>query len=236
MKKLFMLFCLVVCSCCSIAFAEPLKIALVGVEEGTEASRIAHSLADEIGARSGTTITLVALPGRRALKYLKDGTIDGDFSRVDGFGQDIPGLIQISEPLNSYPYLVYTVKTDIHVDGWESLKPYKVAYPRGWKVIELNLKSVHNNLHPVDSTEAGLKFMTLGRADVFINIPLMVEPLLKTGELSNKGITALQPPLDFLHSYIYLLPQHADVAKRIETALKTMKEDGTHEKLFSGSK
>ncbi|MCW9034438.1 MAG: transporter substrate-binding domain-containing protein [Alphaproteobacteria bacterium] len=218
------------------AFAEPLSFALVGVEDGTHGFQITQSLADEIGSRSGQEITIIALPAHRAKQLFKSGRIDGDWSRVDGFGKDIYGIIKISEPIASHPYFAYATRDDIKINGWESLKPYRVAYPRGWAVIELNLEPIHKNLIPVASAEAGLKFVAAGRADVFINIPFIVNSWLATEELKNKGIKAVKPPLDFLHVYIHAGPQHAELTKKMEASLKAMKLDGTYDKIMSGAK
>lgn len=223
------------CSFFSNAFADSLKFALVGVEENTEGHRITQSLADEIGARSGIDISIRIYPAKRAKQFLEAGEVDGDWARVDGYGRDIPGLVRISEPTASHPYLAYSTRNDIIIDGWKSLKPYKVAHPRGWKVIELNLEAFHDDLFPVNSVDSGLGFIARGRADVFINIPFIVDSYLRKGGVKYKDIKALQPPLAFLHVYTYLLPKHAVLAKRMEAALVSMKADGTYGKIMSGS-
>ncbi|MCP4757373.1 MAG: amino acid ABC transporter substrate-binding protein [Proteobacteria bacterium] len=235
MKKLIMAATIVVWSCFSPTLADTVEFGLIGVNEGTDGFRITESLADAIGAHAGTKITIVALPAKRAEALLRQREIDGDWSRVDGFEKKIPGLIKISEPLASYPYIAYSVRKDIKIDGWKSLKPYRVAYLRGWKVIDFKLKPIHNKLHPVNNAEHALHFLAAGRADVFINIPFIVGELLKKDEFKNKGIIALQPPIDFLHVYIYLLPKHADLAKRMEAGLKAIKKDGTYDRLMSGA-
>ncbi len=235
MKKLFMAMYIILFGYFYITLAEPLKLSLVGVEKDSQGWQTSQSLADEIGERIGTDIILVSLPSIRALVDLKSGKIDGDFSRVTGFGNDIPGLIQILEPINSHPYIAYATRSDITINGWESLTQYKVAYLRGWKVIELNLGSIHQNLYPTNTPESGLNFMISGRVDIFINIPFIMDNLLKSDDFKDKQITALQPPIDFLHVYIYLSAEHANLAIRIGNALKMMKEDGTHKKILNGN-
>ena len=53
-----------------------------------------------------------------------------------------------------------------------------------------------------------------------------------TDEFINSGIHAIKPPIDFLDLYIYLLPKHAKEANLIEIALKSMKKDGTQNKIL----
>ena len=214
--------------------AEDLTIALVGVQENTPGYKITQSLINEVGKRSKIKISFEILPAKRALLHLKNGKVDGDWVRVDGFGQDIPGLIKIMEPTASHPYTAYSARDDIKIDGWRSLENFKVLYLRGWKVVELNLKPFHNDLVPVDSVESGLKVISLGRADVFVNIPFIVASFLENNMGEFSKVKALHPPLDYLHVHTYLLPQHAALAVRIENALKSMKADGIYDLIMSG--
>mgnify|MGYP000229219873 CR=1 FL=1 len=151
---------------------------------------------------------------------------------ANGFGNQIQNLIKISTAINSLPYIAYSMNKSIKIDGWKSLTSYKVVYPRGWKVIDINLGKIHNNLQPIDTPKAGLKFIKRNRADIFVNIPIIIEPLLKTDEFINSGIYALKPPIALLNLYIYLLPRHAKEANLIEIALESMKKDGTQDKIL----
>ncbi len=108
---------------------------------------------------------------------------------------------------------------------------YKVAYPRGWRIIDKYLPN-HNNLQPLNSPKSGLKFLNADRADIFVNIPFIIEPLLKKDEFINMGIKALKPAIDFQNLYIYILPKHDKAAKLISEALKTMKKDGTQDRIL----
>ncbi len=234
MKKLIAVLLVFVCSFNSNAFADHLKLALVGAEKGTKGFQIALSLAEEIRKRTGIEIITHALPGERAIRHLKDEEIDGDWARVDGFENEVSGLIQIPEKVMRGPYLAYSLRNDIKIEGWRSLEQYSVAHLRGWKIIDHNLKPFHKKLFPVDSIESGFKVVAAGRADVFIHTPIVVGAFLEESGLRAKGVKALQPPLDFFSLYIYLLERHAGLAKRIEAALKAIKADGTYDKILRG--
>ena len=232
MKKfMLMVSCFLVYNGFTPAFAETLTLAIVGVQKDTKGFEITQTLADAVATRAGIQIKIVALPGKRALESLRNGKIDGDFSRVAGFGTDIPGLIQVAEPMNSHPYLAYAIRKDIKIKNWKSLLPYKVTYLRGWKSVEGPLLPIHKNLHPLNTPKSALQFVAKGRADVFICIPFIADPLLASPELKNEGIVALQPPLSVLNLFIYLAPKHAEVAKRMSLALKAIKKDGTHTRI-----
>jgi len=218
----------------SYCIAETLVIR-TGLEEASKGFQIARSLADEIQRRTDLTIDFIHLPAKRSLNYLESGIIDGEWSRVANFGTELPGLIRISEPVATHYYIAYTINKDIVIDSWESLKPYSVAYLRGWTVIDNKLGSVHNNLIPVNSVEAGLNFITAGRADVFVSIPFFVDEVLNHREWKGSTIRALQAPVDSLNVYIYLLPKHAVAGIKIVDALKSMKADQSYDEIINGS-
>jgi len=234
LKKLLVLWVFYCLTGVPVTASEPLKIAVGGIEEGTDSFRIAQSIASEIGVRSGTEINLIAIPAKRATEYLLSGEIDGDLSRIEGFGEEIPWLIRVSEPIAMFPYYAYSKERNIQIDGWNSIKRYKVAYIEDSAVIEAMLGPETTNLYSFSSAEAGLNFVASGRADIFVHIPFAIEPLLKKESMKNKGIKALLPAVDFLPIYLHLLPKHKELAEKIAYELKIMKEDQTYFKIMSG--
>jgi len=227
-NKLLLFMFFLFSNCCSVALSDNLKFGIVGLEKQSIGFRQSQFIADELGVRIGHEITLVPLPAERALYYLSVGKIDGDWSRIDGFGKDIPGLIQVSEPIAVHPYIAYSVRQDISIKGWESLKSYKVAHLAGMVAIANNLAPFHDDLFPMRDIESALNFVRVGRADIFITIPFIMDPLLEAGEAFTKDIRALQPAIDFLNMYIYLLPKHVDLEAVIASELKAMKSDVTY--------
>ena len=213
---------------------ESLKISILGSPPESRDFKIAQAMADDLSRRLKVKLTVVNLPGQRSIEYLKAGKIDGDWSRVDGFNKVVPGLIKVSEPMATHPFLAYSLKRDIKINGWKSLKPLRVVYLRGWKIIERELKDVHEHLHPVDDASIALALLVANRADVFIHVPYVIEPLLKTHEFKYSGIQALRPPLDYQNVHTYLLEKHQNLANRMATALKKMKQDGSYDALVYG--
>ncbi len=220
--------------CCPPSLlAEPLKFSVVSVDKDSSGFYIAQSLADEIGKRINREIQLIALPPLRAKEYLRSGEIDADFARADGFGTDIPGLIQVSEPIAKFPYYAYTIRKDILVDDWQSLLTYKVAYIMGATVPSAKLGSRHAQVNPINTAVAALNFLVAGRVDIFVSIPIVVDSLLNRKEFKNKGITALKTPIEVVYEYIYVNPKQAVLAEEIDAALKEMKKDKTYDFLMN---
>ena len=234
MKKV--LLCLLVCltTHTTLCIADPLLVAIGGLEEGTDSFRIAQSIATEMALRSGTEITLMAIPSKRVNAYLRSEEIDGNFSRTGELSQESRGLIRVAEPAATFPIYAYVTRKDLVIDEWESLKPYKVAYTADTQFIESKLMSNKTEIFPFVDVAAGLNFLASGRVDVFVHSPFVVEALLKKDEWKETGIHALLPPIDFLLVHLDVLPKHAELAKRFEIALRNMKDDKTYHKIMSG--
>ncbi len=216
----------------SLAYGESLLLSIGAVDEGTDSARIGHRLAKEISQRGGVDIILVPVPENRLITLLKSGRIDGDFTRIGEFQDAEPALIQVAEPIGSFSYFAYTMKDDIEIDDWNSLIDYRVAYIEGSKIMAKKLKPIHDNIFPVKNTEAGLHFLAAGRADIFVHIEFLVEPLLKEKEFRKMEIRALKPRLHYVQTYMHLLTKHAELAKKIDKTLREMKADKTYDKLL----
>jgi hypothetical protein len=131
----------------------------------------------------------------------------------------------VSEPIATLPYIAYSVRQDILIKGWESLKPYKATHLASMAAIANDLAPFHDDLFPMRDIESALNFVRAGRADIFISIPFIIDPLLEAEEAVTKDIRALQPAVDFSNTYIHLLPKHIDLEAVTASELKAMKSD-----------
>jgi polar amino acid transport system substrate-binding protein len=223
-----------VLTCCTTSVAaDTLRLAIIGIDEGSSGLQIVKNIATEAGRRAGVVIEVVALPGKRAEQLLSVGTLDGDWARVEGFASTL-GLIRVSEPSSVQSYIAYAKRSDIEIDGWKSLAPYRVTYIRGWQAIRNHLFPFHKNLLAVNTPSSGLKMVAAGRADLYVGIPLVVDPILADSSLGLSDVVGLDTPIDQLSTYIYLLPKHAQWSPLISDSLKTMKRDGSYDHLLSG--
>ncbi len=121
---------------------------------------------------------------------------------------------------------------DLDVEGkkWESLKPYKVAVPKGW--VETDNHVSEENTTTLDRITSPPKlFMTLRRkkSDLIIYERLMGYEIVK--KLQVKDIHVLEPPLSSKEMFLYIHNKHADLVPKLVEALEEMKADGTFQKL-----
>lgn len=206
-----------------------LVMAFASAKAGEPVFRMAESLVAEIGNRMGVTIELVSQPVNRAARSLATGAIDAELSRIRDYGNARPELIRVEETIARISYHAYAVKPYSDLDGWQSLAPYRIVHRMGMQFVEEYL--VGMDIHALNSTEGGLEFILRGRAELYIETPALVEPLLKTRP-EYREIRRIDPPIAWFDTYTYFSPRGADLAERYLQALKSMKADGTYELLL----
>lgn len=225
---------LAVCFCAHITLtnAKPLLFSVSGTEEGSHSFRVAQSMASEIADRCETKITLMEIPPKREEALFLSKGIDGAFGRVEQFGQKIPSLIRVPEPISILPVYAYSIRRDIKINGWVGLEALKIAYLGDQIYVASNVISKQENTFLFTDVAAGLNFVAAGRVDIFIHTAFIVESLLKTDSMINSGVKALLPPIDTQRFFIYALPKHTELAECFNIVLKKMKEDKTYERII----
>ena len=229
MKKRLILLTLLLFGNCHSLHADTLTFGITVSPDETALFKGVQDIADAITKDLDTDIKVIHLPTKRAELWLKNGILDGDMIRVDGLENTIPGLIKVEEPIALDEIRVYSNRTDIDIDGWQSLKPYKIVYVRGTQYIANNLKPFHQNLYPVDTAKQAFLFLAAGRADALVTTPAIGAPLLNN--LNLNGIKPLFPPVDKIFFYIYVLPKHKKLAQELDHGLKQIKNNGIREKI-----
>ncbi|WP_299879851.1 hypothetical protein [uncultured Cocleimonas sp.] len=172
-------------------------------------------------SRIGISVKFEKLPNERSLVNANRGITDGVLGRVGGLVESYPNLIMIPIPIAYDEILVYSKKINFKVEGWNSLLPHKIGYVSGFKKAEL--KTVGMEVETVTSPTQGLHKLNLGRTDLFIGIK-GIQCLINRLELSEIG--SLDQPLEKIIMYHYVHKSHGEMAARLETVLRQMKESG----------
>ncbi len=183
----------------------------------------------EITKHMGVTYELRPLPASRAAILLERGEIHADLSRIAEFQEEVPTAVRVAEPFLQIPYYAYAKNLDLTVQGWESLKPYRLVTLRGFHIASVFLREHQTQF--VDSTESALDFLMAGRADIFSMISTQVDSLLKLEKYQISGIKKLQPPIMVMDTYTYFSKKHSSYAPPYEEALVQVKKSGLYEKL-----
>ena len=178
----------------------------------------------EAYARLGITLDIIKVPGERALRMANRGDVAGDIHRLDGLSATYPNLIKVSPPINFLDGAVFTRTVSFPVDGWDSLRPYRIGILRGTKFVEQN--TLEMDRHVVGSYEGLIKMLNRGRIDVMVVPYLSGAFQIRQIGADGEEATALEPRLTKLDLYHYLHVRHEPLVKRISNVLETMRSSG----------
>jgi len=174
----------------------------------------------------GLQLEIVKLPAERALANANAGIEDGDLSRIAGLQAAYPNLVQVPEQAYFIDFMALTLRSDLRDSRWETLRPLRVGFIRGWKIYEQVLPK------GIDATSVGdtrqlLSLLKSGRIDVALHSGSMFQPVAE--ELGIHGLRLLQPPIALQPMYTYLNKRHARHVPCIAEALRAMKREGTYQ-------
>ena len=208
---------------------ENLVIAMAG-ETNEHTFTIATKLVREISAKMGTPIQLLPMPAKRSTVMLKTGDIHAELSRIASYTELVPTAIRVDEPIIRVPYYVYSSTQKFEVDGWNSLRPYKIVAVSGYAFVKKYMQS--HDTYDVGTVESALQFIKLKRADLFVAAPISTETFFESSEFDTEGIYRLEPPVDYLNLYTFFSYKYPEYAKEYHAALVKLKDEGQYQKLF----
>lgn len=187
-------------------------------------------ISQEAFGRLGVSLKIVNNPSERSLQLANQGEIDGEGLRVAGLNTHYPDLVQVPERFTSISFVAFSKDALIRLDnGWESLKPHRVAFITGWKLFEANASGA-KIVRKVDQPEQLFKMLDAGHIDLALYTRDDGVALIRKMGLS--AIAPLSPALKDVDMYLYLNKRHADLASRLADVLREMKSDGTYNKLM----
>lgn len=191
---------------------------------------ILDKILTEAFSRSQATINLVITPSERGLINANNGTADGDANRISGLQSTYNNLIQVQESNMTYEFVAFTKNKDIAIKDWSDLKGHTVGYITGWKIFDEKVPS--NNIIKVDDVDQLFALLNRDAVDTILYYRIGGDYYLKTHK---KNVSINEPPLEKRDMFLYLNKQHRNISKKLESALKEMKQDGTIDRIIMES-
>lgn len=182
----------------------------------------------EVFRRLDIDVRIYDVPSERGLTQLNEGHDDGTLARNPGMSARYPNMVQFSEKALDREYLAYTKRTDLKVNGWNSLAGYKIGIVKGWKILEQNITSAGELISLRDGAQL---FRVLDENRIDLAVFNRWGGLYLLRELGIKDVRALEPPLARREVFFYLHQRHADLAVRASEILREIKQDGTYQGL-----
>lgn len=189
--------------------------------EGSAYTSYATTVMREVYKRLDLEFSVTLLPAKRSLiSSNAGGSIDGELFRISGIEQTYTNLVPVEVPLSASIWRVLTVEKMFEVDGWESLRPYRIGVRHGIATTDRGTEGM--NTFKANTNEQLITMLINGRVDIVIMSENNIKGL--TNLITNSPIVTLEEPVQvipvyhFLHrSNISLLPKVLAVLKELET-------------------
>lgn len=187
-------------------------------------------LVREAFRRIGVQVRFFHVQPERALVNVNRGIDDGNLIRVSGLMGAYPNIRQVPEELFSYEFVVFSKRGLFQPKDWKSLRPYRIAFIRGWKILEKNVSEARSITKTTDEREL-FELLRSGKVDAVIHERWRGRHMIKVMGL--EGFEALEPALTQRKMFIYMHKRHEALIPNIADALKSMKKDGTYDEIFN---
>jgi polar amino acid transport system substrate-binding protein len=199
---------------------------------------IFNQILKEAYKRIGITVNVEFLPNERALMHSNEGVTDGETARVLAITNKFPNLVVVPVPVMRVNIVAYTTKNEvIPISGWGSLKPYKIVFIRGSKILQINAENFQWDYHEANTSIQMFNMLLLNRAEIAVASTFRGTSALAT--LKNEGhpieqIRTLDPPLSEVLLYHFLHKKNQHLVPKITASLKEMEKGGTLKKKLVG--
>ena len=221
--------------CLALTLLSPFSLArgdivfATGLPVDNEIFSAGEELLAAISRRMGETIKLISIPGKRSATLLKNNEIHAELARVDEYSQKVPFAIKIPEPIIETTQYAYSLKENLPVNGWGSLKAYRSVALRGTWIIEIYM--AEQQVTWVDSVSSALKFLKSGRADIFISSSVRANKFIIANDYST--IHRLEPAIHTTRDFTFFAKAYPQLARRYEAALRSIKADGVYQAILT---
>ncbi len=181
--------------------------------------------------RNGIEARVVLLPSERSLINANKGIDDGNIARIKGINKKYSNLIMVPEKIIDFEFVAFTKNRQFRVNNWEQLQQYNVTFINGWKVFEKKVKHYKSLVRARDSAQL-FNLISNGRADIALYDLWSGLWWLKHNP---DEIYYLKPPIASFQLYLYVHKKHKNLVPDLARALKSMKADGTYQKIYNQS-
>jgi polar amino acid transport system substrate-binding protein len=217
----------------SISHANP-EMTASTLFEGDPATSVATRILTEAYGRLGITLKVTTMPGERSLVSANTGVTDGELYRKSDITAQYPNLRIVPVPLMRYEIVAFCRCKPFVIKDWSSLKPYRIGYIKGIKIVEQN--TVGMNAESVGTLKQAFAKLELGRSDIVLANRVTGIAALRAQQLND--VVVLSPPLASFPVYHYVFKNHEDLVPKLTEVLRQMEKDGTLERIqrevFSG--
>ncbi len=159
------------------------------------------------------------------------GQVDGELWRIEGVDSEFTNLIRVPIGIWAHPELAF-VKDEIPLSDWSSLAPYRVAYRKGTKVVENNIRGIVTRQFPMDEIEEAFQMLVKGEVDVVISDNIDGTYLIASDAYKDSGIRLIEKPIADALLFSYLHKKYSALVPQLAQAISQAKLDGTYRRII----
>jgi len=163
----------------------------------------------------------------RGLRNLNEGIDDGNLPRVAGLEKSFPNIRMVPGKVMDFDFQVFAKNTQLTINGWDSFSSLDVAFVKGWKILEKNVKA--KSVTTVPTVQHLFRLLENNRVDVIIYERWQGVGVAKA--LGFKDIKPVEPPLVTKEMFLYVNKKHGNIIPILSDALKNMKSNGQYQKI-----
>jgi len=187
---------------------------------------------EEAFRREGVTAVFEFYPWARALKMTKDGEVTAVLSCIDT--QKRRAFLNISEPI-SFSTIVFLVRKEYKgppLTSFENLRGLKVGAVKGYASSDSLIKQGIKLDLSVNDT-AALKKLASGRIDVFNTQLEVIQYLSLSLGMRDRFKWFVQLKMNYHLGFSKKWPDVEKLVSRFNKGLKSIKEDGTYDRIHN---
>lgn len=196
--------------------------------QGVPTTGVLEKLLKEAYGLIGIQIQVAPFPAERALLLSNQGKVDGELVRAVVIEKSNPNLIRIPVSIWNLDLVVFTKDTSFEVDGWESLKPYRIGSQNGWKIVEANTINFQTTF--ITNPYQMWEMLDKNRLDIVVFGKFGGLSSLQKLEMSD--IKFLPKSIMKLPLYHYIHRKHQSLVPGITASLKKMESNGRFQTLY----
>ncbi|MEH6648482.1 MAG: transporter substrate-binding domain-containing protein [Motiliproteus sp.] len=192
-------------------------------------TQVPEAVIKEAYRRLEIPLTVIKLPPARSLKMTSSGLYDAELARVKVDPKLYPDLIRVPVAIDLIEAAVFSKSVDFSVDGWDSLKPYRIGIRRGVKFTQRGTQGM--NVVIANENEQLFKMLDKDRVDIVVlnkhNALTAIERLGLT------NIRMLKPSVHYLEVFHYLHKKNKHLLPALTHELQQMEQSGEIEAIMS---
>ncbi|WP_342619527.1 transporter substrate-binding domain-containing protein [Rhodoferax sp. GW822-FHT02A01] len=175
-------------------------------------------------SKLGIQLQFIDGPAKRSLIESSEGHLDGEIQRVLAVQNEYPTLIAVSESINYIEPIAFTKSMSFSVNGWDSLRPYRIGIVRGVGSSERGVFGMPH-VSPTTTMDQMMLMLNAGHIDVAVND--LFSGMLVLSRLGfQEDIHPLFPKLQHIELYHFLHERHRALVPKVEVVIRQMKSGG----------